>query len=45
MDDLSTEELIRLEQEIFDKWDKSGEVHSLADYSEIIRELTIRENN
>ena len=43
MEDLTIEELINMEQEIFEEWDKSGNVHSLGDYSEIIRELTKRE--
>ena len=43
LESLTIEELIKMEQEIFDEWDKSGNVHSLGDYSEIIRELTKRE--
>ena len=43
LESLTIAELIKMEQEIFDEWDKSGNVHSLGDYSEIIRELTKRE--
>ncbi len=41
--EMPTEELIKLEQEYDDEYYKTGEVFSLSDYSQIIRELTIRE--
>ena len=42
---LTTDELIKLENEIFDEWDKYNTIFSLSEYSEIIRELTLREEN
>ena len=42
-DKITTDELIKLENEIFEEWDKHNTVFSLGEYSEIIRELTIRE--
>ena len=42
---LSTDELVEMENEIFDEWDKHNTVFSLGEYSEIIRELTLRERN
>ena len=42
---LTTDELIKLENEIFNEWDKHNTVFSLGEYSEIIRELTLREEN
>lgn len=40
---MTNEQLIESENKIFNKWDKTGEVFSLSDFSEIIRELTLRE--
>ena len=42
---MSTETLQAHQYQIEDEWEKSGNVHSMTDYSEIIRELTIRELN
>ena len=43
--EMPTEELLKLEQEYDDEYYKTGQVFSLSDYSQIIRELTIREIN
>jgi len=43
LEDMKYEELVKLETEIFDEWMISGTVHSLQDYADIIRELTLRE--
>ena len=40
---LTTDELVELENNIFDQWEKTERVHSLGEYSEIVRELTLRE--
>tara|TARA_Y100001938_G_C7877867_1_gene323538 strand:+ start:455 stop:667 length:213 start_codon:yes stop_codon:yes gene_type:complete len=49
--EMSTEELVKLEQKMSDEYYKmdveycnTGQTFSLSDYTEIIRELTIREN-
>ena len=42
---MSTEALQAHQYQIEKEWEKSGHVHSMTDYSEIIRELTIRESN
>ena len=41
--EMSTDQLIKLEQEMSDEYYKTGELFSLSDYAEIIRELTLRE--
>ena len=41
--EMSTDKLMKLEQEMSDEYYKTGELFSLTDYAEIIRELTIRE--
>ena len=42
--EMSTDKLMKLEQEMSDEYYKTGELFSLSDYAEIIRELTLREN-
>jgi hypothetical protein len=42
---MTTEELKELEYEYDNEYYKTGQVFSLSDYSQIIRELTIRELN
>ena len=41
--EMSTDKLMKLEQEMSDEYYKTGELFSLSDYAEIIRELTLRE--
>jgi hypothetical protein len=43
LSELTDEELTLLEQDINTKWENTGEVYSLGDYHEIVRELTRRE--
>ena len=43
--EMSTDQLIKLEQEMSDEYYKTGELFSLSDYAEIIRGLTLREEN
>tara|TARA_Y100000296_G_C4949322_1_gene145442 strand:- start:173 stop:325 length:153 start_codon:yes stop_codon:yes gene_type:complete len=46
MDDyskMSNDELCKLEEEMSDEYYETGHLFSLTDYAEIIRELTIRE--
>ena len=43
--EMSTDQLIKLEQEMSDEYYKTGELFSLSDYAEIIRELTLREED
>ena len=43
--EMSTDQLIKLEQEMSDEYYKTGELFSLTDYAEIIRELTLREED
>ena len=43
--EMSTDKLIKLEQEMSDEYYKTGELFSLTDYAEIIRELTLREED
>ena len=40
---LTNDELIAMENEIFNQWEKTERIHSLGDFSEIIREITLRE--
>ena len=40
---MPTAKLIELEREFDDEYYETGKVFSLSDYSQIIRELTIRE--
>ena len=42
---MSTESLQAHQYEIENEWERTGHVYSMTDYSEIIRELTIRELN
>jgi len=41
--EMNTDKLLKLEQEMSDEYYKTGELFSLTDYAEIIRELTLRE--
>ena len=43
--EMSTDKLMKLEQEMSDEYYKTGELFSLTDYAEIIRELTLREED
>ena len=40
---MDIDQLIKLEQEMSDEYYETGELFSLTDYAEIIRELTLRE--
>ena len=42
MTEMSTDQLIKLEQEMSANYYKTRELFSLTDYAEIIRELTLR---
>jgi len=42
--EMDTDALIKLEQKMSDEYYKAGQTFSLSDYSQIIRELTLREN-
>ena len=40
---LTNDELVAMENEIFNQWEQTERVHSLGEYSNIIREKTLRE--
>ena len=42
---ISTDDLVKQENEVNDVWRDSGKVSDLMRYSGIIRELTLREHN
>tara|TARA_R100000808_G_C2134679_1_gene143188 strand:+ start:725 stop:922 length:198 start_codon:yes stop_codon:yes gene_type:complete len=42
--EMSTDELLKIEQKMSDEYYNNNYSFSLSDYAEIIRELTIREN-
>ena len=42
--EMDTDTLIKLEQKMSDEYYKARQTFSLSDYAEIIRELTLREN-
>ena len=42
--EMNTDKLLKLEQEMSDEYYKTGELFSLTDYAEIIRELALRED-
>ena len=42
--EMSTDELLKIEQKMSDEYYNNNYSFSLSDYTEIIRELTLREN-